>query len=566
MIRDDLAAMIEAAVQSAMADGDLPQVALPEIVIERPAKREHGDYATNLPLRLARAARANPLDLAKSLAARIPLSGAVTAAEAAPPGFINFRLSETWLAQQVDAIASAGETFGNIDLGRGERVQVEFVSANPTGPLTAGNGRGAAIGSVLASVLAAAGYDVEREYLVNDAGTQTEVFGRTLVARYLQLAGRDVEIPADGYPGEYMIDVARQVRDESNDRYADATLESPPEAMVLRGIDLIVEQIQEDLGKLNITYDVWFRERWVYEAAGEGRKPAHEGAASYDAAMRALREKGYLVEKEGAMWFTSTELGEDKDNVVVRSTGRPTYFASDIAYHYDKFVTRGFGRVIDVWGADHQGHVSRMKAAVEALGVDPSRLDILIYQLVSFRRGEELVRLSKRSGNIVLIRDIVDEVGADAARFFFLSRSADSQMEFDLELAKRQSSENPVYYVQYAHARIAGILANAAERGVSAAGAEVSLLVHPAELELVRKMLQLPELVWLMAKNHEPHHLPHYAQELANAFHAFYTECRVLGEEVTPELSAARLRLCEAAKVTLARALTLMGMSTPERM
>ena len=554
MIRDDLVRMVEQAAQSAMAEGALPKVVLPDIVIERPARPEHGDYATNLPLRLARAARANPLELAKTLAARIPAGGPLSSAEGAPPGFINFRLSEAWLARQVDAIVEAGASFGDVPLGNGARVQVEFVSANPTGPLTAGNGRGAAIGSVLASVLAAAGYDIEREYLVNDAGTQTEVFGRTLAARYLQLFGKDVEIPPDGYPGEYMIDIARRLRDEFGDRFADAKAEDPPSELVLRGVDIIVDGIEEDLRRLGVSYDVWFRERWVYQDENV-----------YDRAMAALREKGFLVEKEGALWFASTELGEDKDNVVIRSTGRPTYFASDIAYHYDKFVTRKFDRVINIWGADHQGHVSRMKAAVTALGVDPSRLDILIYQLVSFRRGDELVRLSKRAGNIVLIRDVVDEVGADAARFFFLSRSSDSQMEFDLELAKRQSAENPVYYVQYAHARIAGIIANARERLPEHDGADVSLLGHPAELELVRKMLELPELVRLMATKLEPHHLPHYAQELATAFHAFYTECRVLDNENIP-LSKARLQLCLAAKVALARALTLMGMSTPERM
>jgi arginyl-tRNA synthetase len=554
MIRDDLARMIESAAQAAMDAGELPQVVLPELVIERPAKREHGDYATNLPMRLARAARANPLDIAKAIAARIPLEGGISAAEVAPPGFINFRLSEPWLARQVSAIVDAGASFGDIALGNGQKVQVEFVSANPTGPLTAGNGRGAAIGSVLASVLEAAGYDVEREYLVNDAGTQTEVFGRTLVARYLQLEGKDVEIPADGYPGEYMIDIAKRLRDEFGDKFDAATVDDPPAEIVLRGVDMIVEGIEQDLLRLGVKYDVWYRERWVYQDENV-----------YDAAMNLLRKQGFLVEKEGALWFASTELGEDKDNVVIRSTGRPTYFASDIAYHYDKFVTRKFDRVIDVWGADHQGHVSRMKAAAQAIGVDPSRLDILIYQLVSFRRGEELVRLSKRSGNIVLMRDVVDEVGADAARFFFLSRSADSQMEFDLELAKRQSAENPVYYVQYAHARIAGILAKASERIASFDDADVLLLVHPMELALVRKMLELPELVQQMARAMEPHHLPHYAGELATAFHAFYTDCRVIDEENLP-LSKARLKLCLAAKIALARALTLMGMSTPARM
>jgi arginyl-tRNA synthetase len=554
MIRDTIEAAVREAAQAAIDAGELPHVALPEVTVERPARAEHGDYATSLPLRLARAARANPLEIAKAVASRISTEGPLRSAEVAPPGFINFRLSEAWLAAQVDAILAAGPRFGDVAMGNGAKVQVEFVSANPTGPLTAGNGRGAAIGSVLASVLEAAGYAVEREYLVNDAGTQTEVFGRTLLARYLQLFGKDVEIPPDGYPGEYMVEVAQRIKDEAGDRYADAGPGEPPPELVLRGVDIVVGWIEQDLLRLGVKYDVWFRERWVYEDENV-----------YETAMQALREKGYLVEKEGALWFASTELGEDKDNVVIRSTGRPTYYASDIAYHYDKFVRRGFDRVIDVWGADHQGHVSRMKAAAAALGIDPARLDILIYQLVSFRRGDEVVRLSKRAGNIVLIRDVVDEVGADAARFFFLSRSADSQMEFDLELAKRQSAENPVYYVQYAHARIAGILLTAAERIPAFDDGDVALLAHPAELELIRRMLQLPELVQHMARTLEPHHLPHYAQDLATSFHAFYTECRVVDTDDVP-LSKARLKLCAAAKLTLARALTLMGMSAPERM
>ncbi|HZP58448.1 MAG TPA: arginine--tRNA ligase [Dehalococcoidia bacterium] len=554
MIRDTIEAAVREAAQAAIDAGELPHVALPEVTVERPARAEHGDYATSLPLRLARAARANPLEIAKAVASRISTEGPLRSAEVAPPGFINFRLSEAWLAAQVDAILAAGPRFGDVAMGNGAKVQVEFVSANPTGPLTAGNGRGAAIGSVLASVLEAAGYAVEREYLVNDAGTQTEVFGRTLLARYLQLFGKDLEIPPDGYPGEYMVEVAQRIKDEAGDRYADAGPGEPPPELVLRGVDIVVGWIEQDLLRLGVKYDVWFRERWVYEDENV-----------YETAMLALREKGYLVEKEGALWFASTELGEDKDNVVIRSTGRPTYFASDIAYHYDKFVRRGFDRVIDVWGADHQGHVSRMKAAAAALGIDPARLDILIYQLVSFRRGDEVVRLSKRAGNIVLIRDVVDEVGADAARFFFLSRSADSQMEFDLELAKRQSAENPVYYVQYAHARIAGILGTAAERIPSFDDGDVALLAHPAELELIRRMLQLPELVQHMARTLEPHHLPHYAQDLATAFHAFYTECRVVDTDNMP-ISKARLKLCAAAKLTLARALTLMGMTAPERM
>ena len=556
-IRDELANITRAAAEAAMSAGDIPQVPLPEIVIEKPARPEHGDYATNLPLRLGRAAKANPLDLARRISARIAPSGMISSAQEAPPGFINFRLSEAWVTQQVDAIAVAGVGYASLEIGKGAKVQVEFVSANPTGPLTAGNGRGAAIGSVLASVLEAAGFEVQREYLVNDAGTQTDVFGRTLVARYLQLFGENIEIPADGYPGEYMIEIAKRIREESGETYREATVESPPPDMVLRGVDIVVEGIQADLARMGVQYDNWFRERSLYEKSGN--------ESLYETALAALKRDGYLVEKEGAVWFASSELGEDKDNVVIRSTGRPTYFASDIAYHYEKFLRRKFERVINVWGADHQGHVSRLKTAVQALGADASRLEILIYQLVSFRRGEELVRLSKRSGNIVLIRDIIDEVGPDACRFFFLSRSSDSQMEFDLELAKRQSNENPVYYVQYAHARIAGIIANAAERNISSEGADVSLLTHPAELALILSMLQLPELIQLIAERSEPHHLPHYAQELATAYHQFYTECRVLDDE-QPALSKARLRLCEAARVALARSLSLMGMNAPEKM
>lgn len=554
VIRQEIERLVGEAVRAAMESGAIAHVAPPDIVVERPQNPEHGDYATNVALRLARAARAAPPEIARAVARYLPSADAVAGVTVAPPGFINFRLSDDWLKRQVDVIREAGWRFAAIDVGGGKKTQVEFVSANPTGPLTAGNGRGAALGGALANVLEAAGYRVEREYLVNDAGTQTDVFGRTLAARYLQLFGKEIEVPPDGYPDEYMVDLARLVRDEFGDRFVGMDPESPPEEMVLRAVDEVVEWARRDLEAMGIAYDVWFRERSLY---GDGEN-------LHELTMRILRERGFLVEKEGAVWFASSQIGEDKDNVVIRSTGRPTYLASDIAYHYDKFVRRGFDRVINVWGADHQGHVSRLKAAVEALGVERERLDILIYQLVRFRRGAETVRLSKRRGQIITVRDVVDEVGADAAKFFFLSRSADSQLEFDLELAKRQSAENPVYYVQYAHARIAGILKHAAERVPSFEDGDLSLLGHPTELALIRKMLLLPELIETMARTLEPHHLPHYAQELATAFHAFYTECRVVSEDVA--LSKARLKLTDAARVALARTLGLMGVSAPERM
>lgn len=557
MIRNDVARLVIEAVQRAQAAGEIPAVALPEVIVERPQRPEHGDYATNLPLRLARPARVNPLALAETIARHIQLSDALSEVTPAPPGFLNFHLSDAWLARQVETILAEGDRFGCLDIGQGCKVQVEFVSANPTGPLTVGNGRGASLGSALANVLAAAGYQVEREYYINDAGSQTETFARTLYARYLQLFGKDIAIPPDGYPGEYMIELAQAIKDEVGDRFLDGDVLSPPPELRDLGINKMVERIRDDLRAMRVEYDVWFSESSLY-------RPQDSGPSIYEEVMALLRQRNYLTEKEGAIWFTSTNLGEDKDNVLVRSSGAPTYFASDIAYHYDKFIRRGFDRVIDIWGADHQGHVSRMKAATAAIGVDPERLDILIYQLVTVRRGKEIVRLSKRAGEIITLREVIDEIGTDAARFFLIARSADAQMDLDLELAQRQSAENPVYYVQYAHARIAGILMHAAERGLTYVDGDASLLRHPAELTLIRKMLQLPELVETMAKTLEPHHLPYYAIDLATAFHAFYTECRVVSDDIP--LSKARLKLVAAAKTVLANTLGLMSVSAPERM
>ena len=553
MIKHDIARLVEKAASRAKGEGELPAVALPDAVIEHPLRAEHGDYASSLPLRLARAARANPVDLGNTIVRYLEPSEAIARVEVAAPGFINFHLSEGWLARQVDSIFAAAETFGDVSVGSGQRVQVEYVSANPTGPLHAGNGRWAAIGSALSRVLSAAGYRVETEYYFNDAGSQVDAFIRTLYARYQQLIGRQVPVPEDGYTGAYMMELAQAARDRFGDTLLRPEGQPPPAELGRFGLDAVMDSIRHDLAELGAHFDCWYNEQSLYEAGGR-----------YEAAMVLLREKGYIVEKEGATWFASSQLGEDKDNVLVRSSGEPTYFASDIAYHYDKFLMRGFQRVIDIWGADHQGHVSRMKAAVAALGVDPDRLEIIIGQLVTLKRGPEVVRISKRSGDIVTLREVMDEVGADACNFFFLSRSADASIDFDLELAKRQSAENPVYYVQYAHARIAGILMHARERIPDHADGDLSLLTHPAELALIRKMLLLPELVESIARTLEPHHLPHYEQELATAFHDFYEKCRVVSDDVP--LSKARLKLVAAARVVLARTLGLMGVSAPDRM
>jgi arginyl-tRNA synthetase len=550
-VRQEIAELVDTAAKAAQAAGEIPPAVLPEPIVERPARPEHGDYASSLPLRLSRAARANPLILAEAISKRLPPHPALGEVSIAPPGFVNIRLADAWLTEQINAIVLAGEGYASSGRGDGLKVQIEFVSANPTGPLHLGNGRWASTGDSLARVLQAAGYRVEREYLVNDAGTQAAVFGDTTFARYQQLFGREVEIPANGYPGEYVIELAQEIKDEHGDKFI-AYTETPLELKRM-AVEKMVARIRDDMAAIGINYDVWFFESSMYESD------------TYEVAMKLLRERGAVVEKEGAVWFASSALGEDKDNVLIRSNGAPTYFASDVAYHYDKFIKRGFDKVIDIWGADHQGHVSRVKTATQALGVEEGRLEIIIGQLVSLRRGDSAGRFSKRAGNLVTLRELVDEIGADACRYLFLQRSADAQMEIDVDLAKSQSSENPVYYVQYAHARIAGILTQAAERGINYEDADVDVLRHEAELALVRKMLLLPELVETIAENHEPHHLPHYALDLATSFHDFYEKCRVLNDE-EPELTRARLRLCAAAKVVLARSLDLMGMSKPERM
>ena len=498
-VRGHVAKLVIDALVDAQSEGLLPPADVDSAAIERPPNPEHGEFASSLPLKLARPMRMSPIAIAECVASRIEVEEPIGKVWVARPGFINFSLLDSWLARQVDAIREAGEKYGDVRVGEGERVQVEFVSVNPTGPLHVAHARGAVIGSTLANVLSAAGYDVEREYYINDAGNQMDKFNESLFARYQELLGNPAEFPEDGYVGGYMVDLAREIREAEGDRFADV----PPADAISElggiGLRMMLDGIREDLEALRIDFDVWFSERSLYRCG------------QYDRGVELLRQRGRLAARDGATWFEWEESGENKQAVVVRTNGTPTYFASDIAYHFNKFVERGFDRVIDVWGADHQGHVARMKAVVDALGIPPERLTLLLNQLVTLRRGDELVRLSKRSGEIVTLRELVEEVGADACRFFFLSRSAESQMEFDLELAKQQSAENPVYYVQYAHARIASILRIAEERGVDFSDGQVSLLTHEAELALIRKAMQLPEVVEMMALSLEPHHLPHYA-------------------------------------------------------
>ncbi len=562
MLKEILSDLLKQAIAKAQENGKLPIVPLPDIVIERPQKTEHGDYASSISLKLARAIGTNPMAIAKEIAACIPATAEIGAVSVAPPGFINFTLSKTWLACQVDNILKAANSYGNITYGAGKKVQIEFVSVNPTGPLHIGHGRGAILGSALANALSAAGFNVEKEYYVNDAGTQIDTFYRSLWARYQQQFEVKVDVPTDGYVGAYMIDVAKEIIVEQGDRFMKLPEKEAIAALGKIGLEKMIGKIRADLETLRVTFDVWFSEKSLY-ANGQ-----------YATAMKLLRDAGYLTEKEGATWFVSTALGESKDNVVIRSDGTPTYFAADIAYHYNKLVERKFDQVIDIWGADHAGHVSRMKAVLTALGLDPERLDVILGQMVTLRRGGELVKISKRSGEIITLQELVEEVGADACRFFFLCRSADSQMDFDMELAKKQSSDNPVYYVQYAHARISSILKLAKEHGIDYSQGDVSLLCHDPEQNLIRKMITLPEMIEVIAKTLEPHHLTYYAQDLATVFHAFYKDCRVMPSQkstapVTDEemaVTKARLKLVEAAQTVLGRTLNLMGMTAPDKM
>ncbi len=551
--KTEIEELVRGALDSAQSSGALPDVDIEDLSIERPQKAENGDFSCSLAMKLARPMRMNPRVIGQAMADALPDSDMVGRVWLAGPGFINFALNDDWLRGRVDDVIERGSTYGDSDAPRGVSVQVEFVSVNPTGPVHVGHARGAALGSALANALAAAGYDVQREYYVNDAGRQMELFYETVYARYLQARGLNADVPGDGYHGDYMVDLARDIEAERGDRYVNMERATAIAEIGEVGLEAMVASIRRSLEGMGVSYDNWFRERTLFSGG------------DFERVMALLDERGYRAEADGARWFAATKLGEEKDAVLIRSNGIPTYFASDVAYHYDKFIGRGFDRVVNIWGADHQGHVSRMKAAVAAMDVDPDRLTLMIYQMVTFKRGDESVRLSKRAGDIITVDDLIAEVGADACRFFFLSRAAETQMEFDLELASRQSADNPVYYVQYAHARIAGIIANARERGIDVSGGDVSLLRHDAELALIRKIIQLPELIEMMADNLEVHHLPHYAQELATAFHWFYQQCRVISPE-EPELTLARLRLCQSARIALARCLTLMGMSAPDRM
>ncbi len=555
MIPLELKESLTRAIKRAQRHGDLPAFEMPEdIPVERPKQEDMGEYATPVCMQLARLARMAPIQIAEILVRRLDPPTFIGTVETAHPGFINFRLADDWLTAQIAPIQAAGESYGQLDLGAGQRVQVEFVSANPTGPLHMGSARNAVLGDSIAATLEAAGYEVQREYYVNNAGSRMRLFYETAYARYAQALGRTEEmVPIDGYQGPYMIEMGEQIAEERGDEFLCLPREEALQELGKLALDRVVAGARKDLALMGIEYDCWFSEQTLYTNG------------QFDTIMSLLRQGDYLDVHDGAVWFMATRLGGAKDEVVVRSDGTPGYFASDIAYHYNKFVERDFDRVIDVWGADHQGHVPRMHHMMQALGLDPSRLTLILYQLVTLKRGDEVVRLSKRTGDIITLREVIEEVGSDAMRYFLLSRSPDSQMEFDLDLAKQQSDENPVYYIQYAHARISSILRHAG--AVDYGPADVSLLQHPSELKLLRRMARLPEVIHLAASQLAPHHLTYYAYELASDLHGFYRDCRVVSSEAEDSaLTAARLDLVRACQVVLKRVLGLMGMNAPDVM
>ncbi|MCG0277046.1 MAG: arginine--tRNA ligase [Thermanaeromonas sp.] len=550
-----LARALEEAAASARAAGEVAYDELPTFVLEVPREREHGDFAANIAFVLARKAQRPPRELAEVLVRHLPLPiKGVARVNVAGPGFINFTLEENWALPVLPAVLAEDQYYGWSNIGQGQKVQVEFVSANPTGLLHMGNARGAALGDVIANLLTATGHEVTREFYINDAGNQIENFGLSLEARYLQAFGIEAEVPEEGYHGRDLIDTVKRFIEKEGDRYLHAAPSERRKALVDFALREKLTAIKKALEDFGVYYDVWFSERSLHDS-GAVKK-----------AIEDLKERGYIYEKDGALWFRSTAFGEEKDEVVVRQNGVPTYFAADIAYHRNKFE-RGFERVINIWGADHHGHVGRLKSALAALGYDPSRLQIVLMQLVRLFQGGEILRMSKRTGQYVTLEELLEEVGRDAARFFFVMLKPDSHLDFDLDLARSQTSDNPVYYVQYAHARICSILRLAKERGLSVPSpqeVDLNLLKHPAELALVKKIAELPEVVAGAARALEPHWLTRYAQELASLFHTFYTHCRVLADEET--LRGPRLILVEATRITLRNVLHLLGISAPERM
>ncbi|MDX1414795.1 MAG: arginine--tRNA ligase [Candidatus Promineifilaceae bacterium] len=552
LLHHDLSARVAAAIKRAQEKGELPDFEIPEIIVERPRDPTHGSYATAIALQSARLACLAPLKIAAAIANFFELPDYLTEVTVSPPGFVNFILATRWLQQEVNRILEEGFDYGHIDLGSGKKAQVECVSANPTGPITLGRTRGGVMGDTLARVLRASGYDTSLEYYYNDAGRQVNLLGQAVQIRYKQLLGKDIELGEEHYKGAYIIEIARELKEQ----YGEALLDKPVEFFADYAKERISRKQKESLKRINIEFDVYFREQSLYESGRVWE------------ALEILNENGYIYKKDGAQWFRTTAFGDDQDRVVVKASGEPTYRMPDIAYHWDK-AQRGFDVVLDIFGPDHHATAPQVLMGVQALGYKTDFVHTVLHQIVNLIRGGEKAKMSTRLGIFVTLDELVDEVGADPIRYFFISRSGNSQIDFDMDLAVEQSDKNPVYYIQNAHVRCAGILRKWAAEGYADNAdelADLSLLTHEKELAFLRKAMELSETLEKISTTFEPHTITFYAYDLAALFHPTYEACRVLNEDVPQPLRLARLRFYRAAKQLFARVLDLMGMSAPEIM
>lgn len=569
-IRESLESVLSQALQAAVEVGALPLDSIPQPTLERPREEGHGDWACTIAMRLAKAAHMNPRQIAQTIMDHMPENDLIASWEIAGPGFINLTLTKASFQAVVAQVRSEGMQYGTSQLDKPCKVNLEYVSANPTGPMHVGHGRWAALGDAIARVMRHAGYEVDEEFYINDQGNQMNVFANSIVVRYQQLLGVEVDMPEKSYGGGYVRDLAQRIIDEDGDTWLSVDPEERVAAFREKGYAAMMANVKETLALFGTTFDTWFSEHSLFV-------PGEDGLTKIQRAFNAMNEHGYIYEQDGATYFKSSAFGDEKDRVLIKQNGELTYFMSDVAYHYDK-MQRGYDLLIDIWGADHHGYIPRCKAMMAAWGY-PNALEIVLGQLVTLYRDGTVVRMSKRTGEMITFRELIDEVGADATRYMMLSKSSDQSIDFDIEVAKKKDSSNPVYYVQYAHARICSILRKAAEsRGLSIEGlsadqisdmlaldtADLTPLTHTSEVALMRQMADFTDLVAGAARDRAPFRLTHYAQDLAGLFHSFYTQCRVLGEG--EEMEQARLALVDAARITLALSLGLLGVSAPERM
>ncbi|HBY56842.1 MAG TPA: arginine--tRNA ligase [Candidatus Atribacteria bacterium] len=554
-LTDEIKKILLNSIEKNIRQGNFHIKDVPEIILLTPKNKTYGDLSTNIAMQLSRELRLKPLDIANFIVNDLDIQDTIIdKVKIAGPGFINLWLKENWLYQTLNEIREKGDDYGKVDLGKREKVQVEFVSVNPTGPLHVGHGKCAAVGDALCNILKAAGYEVEKEYYINDQGRQIDLLGQSVQARYNNLLGEKMEFPVDGYKGEYIVDIAKEVIDKFQDKYKGRDDQESREFFKEFTLRKILEGIKKDLKDFGVEFDVWFSERSLYEQN------------KLQEVMELLKQRGFLYKKEGAFWLKTTVFGDEKDRVVIRENDIPTYFASDIVYHQNKYQ-RGFDKVIDIWGADHHGYIKRMKAAIQALGYPEDFLEVLIVQFVTLIREGKEVGMSTRGGEFVTLRDLVREVGKDVARYFFLMRSYDSHTEFDLDVAKSQSMENPVYYIQYAYARICSIIKKAKESGIRIDKGEkvnLQLLNKEEEFELIKKLSSLKEVIKKVALTWKPHLLTTYLYDLASSFHRYYTVHRVITDD--KELTKARLILIDCTRIVLFNTLKILGISAPERM